>query len=253
MVNNFCAELKAFFRERGMTQVDIANAMGTSQPYVNAILNGKSAIGKEQARKMSTLFGLTYSYLLTGGEGEMLANPTEQDKAIIASNNTYGDNASGNNNVTINNNAPHAEKETAAGDVQLRPVVTKELASRPDTDVYAVVKDGTAGNLGKMASIPPYNNFDFYYQVRQDAMEPLYRQGEVVALAHLEPGADIMQGAAMVVDTKDFGFVLRNIYDRGDYYECRCVNKDSKFESQDIRKEKVIRLYRIVYTVRLGD
>lgn len=191
-------------------------------------------------------------WLLTG-EGEMLANPTEQDKVLIASNNTYGDNASGNNNVTINNNAPRAEKRETGAGAQLRPVVTKELASRPDTDVYMIVKDGAAGNLNTMASIPPYNNFDFYYQVRQDAMEPLYRQGEVVALAHLEPNADIIQGAAMVVDTKDFGFVLRNVYDRGDYYECRCVNKDSKFESQDIRKEKVIRLYRIVYTVRLGD
>ncbi len=243
------------FRGEVKNQKNLADRMGTYPACVsNAIKGDERYLTTRFIRRFNDSFGEAFNekWLLTG-EGEMLANPTEQDKAIIASNNTYGDNASGNNNVTINNNAPHAEKETAVGDVQLRPVVTKELASRPDTDVYAVVKDGTAGHLGKMASIPPYNNFDFYYQVRQDAMEPLYRQGEVVALAHLEPGADIMQGAAMVVDTKDFGFVLRNIYDRGDYYECRCVNKDSKFESQDIRKEKVIRLYRIVYTVRLGD
>ena len=238
-------------------QNDIANAMGKKSPSnISSALNGNEKYLTDRFLiRFNAAFNNIFNenWLLGREDGEMLANPTEQDKVLIASNNTYGDNASGNNNVTINNNAPRAEKtETGAG-VQLRPVVTKELASRPDTDVYMVVKDGAAGNLNTMASIPPYNNFDFYYQVRQDAMEPLYRQGEVVALAHLERDADIIQGAAMVVDTKDFGFVLRNVYDRGDYYECRCVNKDSKFESQNIRKEKVIRLYRIVYTVRLGD
>ncbi len=244
--------LNEFLKSNNVGQQEVAQLLGIGQSYVSQMLNGKKPIGKSKADILSKKYGLSKLWLLTG-EGEMLANPTEQDKVLIASNNTYGDNASGNNNVTINNNAPRAEKRETGAGVQLRPVVTKELASRPDTDVYMVVKDGAAGNLNTMVSIPPYNNFDFYYQVRQDAMEPLYRQGEVVALAHLDPDADIIQGAAMVVDTKDFGFVLRNVYDRGDYYECRCVNKDSKFESQNISKEKVIRLYRIVYTVRLGD
>jgi len=247
---SFSARINSFIAFKGVKTASFERICSLSNGSVSKM--GENT-RRSTLEKISNAYpDLNIDWLLTG-EGEMLANPTEQDKVLIASNNTYGDNASGNNNVTINNNVPRAGKtETGAG-VQLRPVVTKELASRPDTDVYMIVKDGAAGNLNTMASIPPYNNFDFYYQVRQDAMEPLYRQGEVVALAHLEPNADIIQGAAMVVDTKDFGFVLRNVYDRGDYYECRCVNKDSKFESQDIRKEKVIRLYRIVYTVRLGD
>lgn len=247
---SFSARINSFIAYKGVKTASFERICSLSNGSVSKM--GENT-RRSTLEKISNAYpDLNIDWLLTG-EGEMLANPTEQDKVLIASNNTYGDNASGNNNVTINNNVPRAGKtETGAG-AQLRPVVTKELASRPDTDVYMIVKDGAAGNLNTMASIPPYNNFDFYYQVRQDAMEPLYRQGEVVALAHLEPNADIIQGAAMVVDTKDFGFVLRNVYDRGDYYECRCVNKDSKFESQDIRKEKVIRLYRIVYTVRLGD
>lgn len=253
MTENFCTDLKAFFRKKGMTQVDIANAMGTSQPYVNAILNGRSAIGKEQARKMSTLFGIAYSYLLTGGEGEMFPCSTEQGKVFIASNNIYRDNASGNNNVTVNAETARAEDaQTGSPQFQLRPVVTKALSSKPNTDVYQVMKTDGA-KMQQLVAFRQYADFDFYWQVRQDAMLPVYGQGDVLALVHLKPDTTIIQGAAMVVDTKDFGFLLRNIYDRGDYYECRCVNDDSKFETQNIKKDNVIRLYRVVYSVRLGD
>ena len=84
-------------------------------------------------------------------------------------------------------------------------------------------------------------------------MIPLYKEGDLVALLHTERGSDIIQGAAMIIDTNDFGFLLRRIYDRGEYYECRRINENSAFENQNIAKTKVIRLYRIVYSVRLGD
>ena len=84
-------------------------------------------------------------------------------------------------------------------------------------------------------------------------MRPIYVQGDVLALVHLSKNADVIQGAAMVLDTKDFGFLLRRVYDRGDSYECRCINEKSCFENQIINKEKVIRLYRVVYSIRLGD
>lgn len=49
----------------------IAETMGVSKAYVNAILNGKKEFGKGQAKKWGDLYGLSPSWLLTG-EGDML-------------------------------------------------------------------------------------------------------------------------------------------------------------------------------------
>lgn len=243
MEEKFFIDLKSFFKRKGITQNDIAKDLNVSQPYVNSILNGRIPIGKNQARRLSNLYGLSFSWLLTG-EGEILANSS-----------TYV-NANGTNATAINGNNNNVSNATIKEDKathDVKPIIPKYLASKPDTDVYKVVKSDNTLQLDKLIAIPPYKDFDFYYQVRQDAMQPTYVQGDVLALVHLSQDADVIQGAAMVVDTKDFGFLLRRVYDRGDNYECRCINEKSCFENQIINKEKVIRLYRVVYSIRLGD
>ena len=185
------------------------------------------------------------SWLLTG-EGDMLRHAPSQN--ITGNNNIVGNSNTGNNTIIANT---QAQKST---DNHYKPIVPKYLTSQPNTDVYKILNtDGHSLQLDSMTAIPPYNNFDFYYMVRQDAMKPLYKEGDVLALAHTERGSDIVQGASMIIDTNDFGFLLRRIYDRGDYYECRIINENSSFETQNIAKTKVIRLYRIVYSIRLGD
>ena len=208
---------------------------------------GKSlSITKARQLQIQTAFpDLNMAWLLTG-EGEMLRNEPSQN--ITGNNNIVGNSNTGNNTIIAN---AQAQKDT---DHHSKPIVPKYLTSQPNTDVYKVLKaDGHTMQLDSMTAIPPYNNFDFYYMVRQDAMKPLFKEGDVLALAHTERGSDIIQGASMIIDTNDFGFLLRRIYDRGDYYECRIINEKSSFETQNIAKTKVIRLYRIVYSIRLGD
>lgn len=65
-----------FFEIKGLSQKDVADKMGTSATYINAIFNDRKAIGKKQAEKMENLFGLSSSWLLTG-KGEMLRDTTE--------------------------------------------------------------------------------------------------------------------------------------------------------------------------------
>lgn len=249
---NHLIYLGSFFKKTKKKQEDIAKDLSVTQQYVSSILSGKKSVGKKVAAKLSELYGLSYSWLLTG-EGEMLS---EQSTTNIASNNTYGDNASGNNNITITN-ARTRTREEDEGDkykeIVFRPVVTKQLATQSDTDVYSVIKEDKTLKLQYIPAIPPYTSIDFYYTIRQDAMLPEYKLGEVLALEHMKSNSDIVQGAAMVVDTSDFGFLFRRIYDRGDYYECRRINENSVFENQNVPKSKVIRLYRVIYSMKFGD
>lgn len=63
--------LGKFLRDTGHTQSSIAAQLGVSQPYVNALLTGRKAFGKAQAKKWGDLYGLSPSWLLTG-EGDMV-------------------------------------------------------------------------------------------------------------------------------------------------------------------------------------
>lgn len=252
MEYNHLEKLKDYFCSIGIRQDVLSKELGVSQPYISQLINGKKEVGKKVANKLSEKFGLSQYWLLTG-EGEMLR---DQSTTNIASNNTYGDNASGNNNITITN-ARTRTREEDEGDkykeIVFRPVVTKQLATQSDTDVYSVIKEDKTLKLQYIPAIPPYTSIDFYYTIRQDAMLPEYKLGEVLALEHTKSNSDIVQGAAMVVDTSDFGFLFRRIYDRGDYYECRRINENSVFENQNVPKSKVIRLYRVIYSMKFGD
>ena len=73
-------ELKRYFDERGITQQQVADALGVSLQYVNQLLNGRKTLGKKNAERLANLYGLSKPFLLTG-EGELLLpspTPTPQ-------------------------------------------------------------------------------------------------------------------------------------------------------------------------------
>ena len=95
---NINKELAKFFISIGLSQKDIASRMGTSSAYINALLNGRKAIGKKQAAKMENLFGLSSSWLLTG-QGEMLISG---DSFLIGKGDAIGESAKVTNQTTNN-------------------------------------------------------------------------------------------------------------------------------------------------------
>ncbi|MCM1452670.1 MAG: helix-turn-helix domain-containing protein [Clostridium sp.] len=73
-------DLKKFFRDKGLTQEKIAEALDVSQPYVAQLISQKVAFGKANAKKWGEKFGLNPVWLLTG-EGDML-KPAERPTEI---------------------------------------------------------------------------------------------------------------------------------------------------------------------------
>jgi phage repressor protein C with HTH and peptisase S24 domain len=62
--------LREYFENKGISQKEIAEALGKDKSYVNQLLTGKKQFGKNTARLFSDHFGLSYTWLLTG-EGLM--------------------------------------------------------------------------------------------------------------------------------------------------------------------------------------
>ena len=64
-------KLREYFENQGYSQDMLAQKLCVDKAHVNKLLNGKKEFGRQTAKKWSDLFGLSYSWLLTG-EGEML-------------------------------------------------------------------------------------------------------------------------------------------------------------------------------------
>ena len=67
--NTVGERLKIFFKEKGLTQVQVAERVGTTQQVVQKLLNGR-AFGKRTAATWSKEFGLNSAWLITG-QGSM--------------------------------------------------------------------------------------------------------------------------------------------------------------------------------------
>lgn len=68
--NTVGERLKLFFKEKGLTQVQIAKRVGTTQQVVQKLLNGRP-FGKHTAATWSKEFGLNPAWLITN-QGEMM-------------------------------------------------------------------------------------------------------------------------------------------------------------------------------------
>ena len=75
-------ELANFFKNKGLSQTDVANMLGTSPQYINAIFSGRKNVGKKQAVKFEELFGLSALWLLTG-KGDMLSTPIHAEEGSV--------------------------------------------------------------------------------------------------------------------------------------------------------------------------
>lgn len=72
--------------------------------------------------------------------------------------------------------------------------------------------------------------FAFYYRNERVLMQPQFMRGDLIALSVLQENAVIESGAPYIIDTKSIGFIFRNVYERGDKYECKVLNPKSQLE-----------------------
>ncbi len=109
MDEKFYLLLKNFFRERKITQQQIADGLGVSQTYVNALLCGKKNFGRNAAQKFHDAYGLSVAWLLTG-DGEMMADGSSSatviDSAVATGAGSTAVHASGGSTV---NASPQAD------------------------------------------------------------------------------------------------------------------------------------------------
>ena len=241
-MKNVAEELCKYFIDRGLSQKDVAEAMNVSTSFINAILNNRKAIGKKVADKLSNLYGLSASWLLTG-EGEMLRNVTNINHNVVqgnATNSIVGDN----NNVSMLR--PNKYGDSPSEERKWAPVIPQSYAHMPDFDIMGhITKQMTGGDIEKLYSGTA--NIDVWHYITDDALEPYYKRGDCLGLkAYEKDDLRIIPGELYAVDTKRDGLIVRILYntDSGDLL-AKCTNKPA-YDDFIIPKTDVIRIFKKV-------
>ena len=166
--------MREYLEEQGYTQELLANKLKVDKAHVNKLLNGKKEFGKQTARKWSDLFGLSYSWLLTG-EGSMLQNVAP---------------------------SPPAPQPTM--ELPLIPIDAM-AGALTGTDVTFMDYDC------EKYIVPAFKGAEFLVRVQGDSMTPRYYSGDIVACRRVPLDRLWFQwGKVYVIDTRQ-GALLKRI------------------------------------------
>lgn len=174
-MKNVAIELDKFFKNKGLSQREIADTMGVSSAYINAVLCGRKMIGKKVAEKFSNLYGLSASWLLTG-EGEMIADVSKPTNEV-----------SDNKESGI----PLIPLEAMAG-----------VLSGTDVSIM--------GYECELYQVPIFSGADFLIRIVGDSMMPKYSPGNIAACKRVPLDKLWFQwGKVYVVDTRQGALIKR--------------------------------------------
>jgi transcriptional regulator with XRE-family HTH domain len=235
--------LVSFIYYKRLSQKKFEDSIGVSNGYVNSISKG---IGADKLEKICSKYPELNRKWLLYGQGEML-NPIQQGGIHSIASAPHAISAV---NSTVNAQGASCTPHAPANEICIVP---EEVSELPDTDVYELMKGGGLNEAERLNAVGRYIRIDMYWRVREDAMMPRFMRGDILALAALPEGAMFPNGSPMVVDTRPFGFVFRRVYDAGDALDCRVANAESGYADTVMQKSQVIRLYRVVGMVRLGQ
>lgn len=252
-------KLRLYFDSQGISQVDIAEKLGVSKAYVNALFNGNSTFGKKTAEKWEAEFGISKSFLLTGN-GQMLVG----GQNVIGNKNTTTQNNGNHNttNNTTNNTTTNNYRGCGGADAK----AAKEIADMGDritaledsNDIYTIpllpvsaqggslndfvvsVKDSDCEKI-----ISPIKGADYAISVAGDSMAPEYPSGSQILIKRINERAFIDWGRVYVLDTCN-GTVIKRLFpsENADKVICKSINPD--YPPFEVSMTDIYGVYRVL-------
>lgn len=209
-------KLKEYFDNKGITQSEIAEKLGVSKAYVNALFTGKRAFGKKQAEAWVNLFGLSASWLLTG-EGEML-NGVQAEQTI---------------------------QPSTESDIHLIPLLPVSAQGGSLNDFVVSIKDSSCEKI-----ISPIKGADYAMSVSGESMAPEYPSGSQILIKRIDEKAFIDWGRVYVLDTCN-GTVIKRLFpsETADKVLCKSINPE--FPPFEVSLSDVYAVYRVLMCMAL--
>lgn len=150
---NYLTTLRNFFRVKGITQTDMAKTLGIKQQYVSLLLTGRVGFSAAYAKRFEECFGVSSSWLLSGGGGSMLASGEPY--------NIVGDvTAAGDNSTAVGVGSVNSDDDCRATVDELRKEVLRlngmveRLMSSMDNEHLTLLRIVEALTVGKSKGAP---------------------------------------------------------------------------------------------------
>ena len=205
-----------FINYKGISKNAFENACSMSKRYLS---NLKGTTGARIIKNIHDAFPeLNTTWLITG-TGEMLTDGTKnQESALLEENRA--------------------------------PILPTTVAGRPDTDILKYVQNNHE-NLELSRIILLDTSIDMWHIIRDDAMYPTFKVGDKIALLAYKKGEENpIPGKIYAVDTTSNGLVIRKLIpDCNSSYIAKSLNEE-RYPDFIIKKEEIIRIFRIVYLGR---
>lgn len=182
-------DFKQLLYDKGMTQADLAEILGISQPLVSNVIRGKRGIPAYYMEKMTEYFGEEVIKLYNTPDTPITPQIQEAQVTIF-------------DPETIEEIKEELIEEVRAEEIKKTIVLRPDQVRDPQIDLRSAYKSGELDDFAKPTQdILPCHHLKVYTYC--DDMEPEIRAGEPVLVRKLPYGVDIVPGEMYFVEMKD--------------------------------------------------
>lgn len=212
--------LKEFLKLNKIPQTKVAEDLGVTPQYINAMCTQRQSVGKKIASSLQDLYGVNTGWLLTG-EGEM---------------------------TTVKNNVIHEDFEEV-----YHTAPKKAAVGRPYFDVdfalgFSILENDQTQNPSYIIDFRPYNHCDLYCNAHGDSMHPTISSGDIVALKRIEDFRYLINGEIYAIVTSNGLRTIKRIHDDGDTFTL--ISDNPTITPQTLPKSLVTHVFRVLGTIK---
>lgn len=149
---NYLTILRNFFRAKGITQTEMAKTLGIKQQYVSLLLTGRVGFSAAYAKRFEECFGVSSSWLLSGGGGSMLASGEPYN--IVGDVTAAGDNSTAVGVGNVHGDDCRAMVEELRKEVARLNDMVERLVSSMDNEHLTLLRIVEALTVGKSKGAP---------------------------------------------------------------------------------------------------
>lgn len=231
--------IKSIIAYYNLSVKQFERSIGVSNGYIKSI---KTEIGSEKLKKILEVYPEINEHWLLTGEEEMIP----QYNNLIMQNNTTNSIINTGNNSNIHNSSNNKDER----DREFNPIIPSTILRTPNLDVMLYIRD----NINNVEHAPLKLldiRVDLWLRLFDNSLFPKYAIGDLLALiAYPQGEEEIIPGEAYILDTKTNGILTRILYlDEPDSYLAHSNNND--YPDFYIKKSDVIRIFKIIFSVRL--